>query len=121
MKTGGHERNKKTDVCKGGKDEKGNLWRGREPMKPHLIREPMQTGPLFTSSFLCLVARTLTLCPDLSASRSPPGGVCVCVCNLWSQKVPVGMFPLSFKAGGHRRHIELCPTKLSMVTSGYAA
>ena len=37
--------------------------------------------PLFMSSFFCLVACTLTLCPTLSASRLPSGGrVCVCVC-----------------------------------------
>ena len=37
MKTGGHEK-KKADVCKGEKDEKGTKWRGREPMKPNLVR-----------------------------------------------------------------------------------
>ena len=29
---------RKTDVCEGEQDEKGNKWRGREPMKPNLIR-----------------------------------------------------------------------------------
>ena len=66
------------------------------------------SGPFFMSSFFCLVARALTLCPDLSASRPPLGGrVCVCVCNLWSHKVPV--------AGGMRLSRKRIPTKLCAI------
>ena len=30
-------------MCEGERMKRGTKWRGREPMKPNLIREPMQT------------------------------------------------------------------------------
>ena len=48
--------------------------------------------------------------------------VCVCVCQALFQRVTHRMGSKQFStAGGHRRTIELCPTKLSMETSGYPA
>ena len=40
----------------------------------------------------------------------PFGRVCVCVCNLWSQKVPFGFFP--FTAGGVTVDFLVTPMKL---------
>ena len=49
-------------------------------------------------------------------------GVCVCVSQTLFQRevIPFQMIDfLSFPAGGHRKPIELCPTKLSLVSAGY--
>ena len=40
MKTGGRERKEETKVCEGEGMKGETKWRGREPMKPNLIRAP---------------------------------------------------------------------------------
>ena len=40
MKTGGHERKEETKVCEEEGMKGETKWRGREPMKPNLIRAP---------------------------------------------------------------------------------
>ena len=50
-------------------------------------------------------------------------GICVCVCvsqTLFQREVNLCLESVhDVHAGGHRKPIELCPTKLSMVSSGY--
>ena len=48
-------------------------------------------------------------------------GVCVCVSQtLFQREVNLCLESVhDVHAGGHRKPIELCPTKLSMVSSGY--
>ena len=49
--------------------------------------------------------------------------MCVCVCvsqTLFQREVNLCLESVhDVHAGGHRKPIELCPTKLSMVSSGY--
>ena len=44
--------------------------------------------------------------------------LCVCVYRLYRRKTS-SLYYIIIIAGGHRRPIELCPTKLSMVSLGY--
>ena len=61
-----------------------------------------------------------------SVAPSSTGGLCVCVCvsqTLFQREVRFSDERIhdfhDHHAGGHRKPIELCPTKLSMVSSGY--
>ena len=56
---------KKTDVCK-----KGTKWRGREPMKPHLIREPMQTWLKMYALCVHLRRRRVPMDPKKSSAAA---------------------------------------------------
>ena len=60
MKTGGHEKKRRTEVCEGEKDEKGTKWRGRKPMTPNLIKEPRQA-----------LLNMYVLCVHLSSRQTP--------------------------------------------------
>ena len=58
---------------------------------------------------------------DAVTCRAVSVCVCMCVCAVLMTK-DLFVFPeffLTFQAGGQRRPIELCPTKLPMVSSGY--
>ena len=65
--------------------------------------------------------------PSLHRPRTPSSYSVIaikakCVCQALFQRVTHRMGLKQFStAGGHRRTIELCPTKLSMETSGYPA
>ena len=69
----------------------------------HLAPFSSQPHTLFVLS--CPRFMSSSFCPWLRAPvhtrlnlsfRLPSGGVCVCVCNLWSHKAPFGVFALSF-------------------------
>ena len=51
---------RKTDVCEGKKEEEGTKWRGREPMKPNLIRNTWAD-----------LVYMWTLCVRLSVGQTP--------------------------------------------------